>query len=180
MQSIPNAPTSRFFFVALMIVLWSLATPAQDKSTRSGKVSSRGPGGGTMSFARLPEDPSQYNLVLSDGEETVVTGTFDMEQLQLIRAIMSEARKFALSEEGASKEEATTTRFSDPEIESLYVDVEKFGSQSSLFVTLNTDNGQMTVEGGISSIADKTEKGPFFDILTRLNAALGKPRAPGQ
>jgi hypothetical protein len=131
-----------------------------------------------MSLSRTAEDASQYSMVLSDGEETAVTVTFNIERLKLVHAIMNEARAFALTDEGGGQEEAKTTRFADPEESSFYVDVEKFGTQSSLYVTLISENGQMTMEAGVTSRPDKKETGPFFDILSRLGSVVGKQSRP--
>ena len=131
-----------------------------------------------MNLTRLPEDPSRISLVLSDGDEDVVSVTFTLEHLRLVRAIMREARDFALSDEGVGSREPMTTRFSNPEERSVVVDVLKFGNQSSLFITLKTDNGRMTVEAGTTTRSDKKETGPFFDALARIESAVGKPPGP--
>jgi hypothetical protein len=158
--------------VLLFPILGSGQT-AQDRSQRRAP-SSKTPSGGSMSLSRTAEDTSHYSMVVSDGEETAVTVTFSIDQLKLVHAIMNEAKAFALTEEGASREESTTTRFADPDESAFYVDVEKFGTQSSLYVTLISENGQMTMEAGVTSRSDKKETGPFFDILTRLGALVGK------
>jgi hypothetical protein len=162
-------------FVAL--AFFAVIAQAQTQR-RVEKPSSKGPTGATLSFNKLAEDASKFNMVASDGEETVVTITFTLEQLKLVQAIMSEARAFALTEEGASGTDATTTRFSDDEVAGLTVDVMKFGVQSSLFVTITSDNGEITAEAGLIDRTNKKQSGPFFDILSRIDTATGKGRGP--
>src|SRR6185369_5863005 len=53
----------------------------------------------TFSLTRLPENPKQYSLVLSDPDERSISGVFSIGQLQILQALMAEAEKFALSEE---------------------------------------------------------------------------------
>jgi len=67
----------------------------------------------TFSLTRLPENPRQYSLVVSDNDEHTISGNFSIEQLQILKAIMIEAEKFALSGEAVGTRDSITTRFAD-------------------------------------------------------------------
>jgi hypothetical protein len=129
----------------------------------------------TFILSRLPENPGQYSLALADQEERSISGVFSVSQLLLLRALMTEAEKFALSTEGVGQKEAVVTRFVDKQEQSFIVDVEKLGNQSKLFLTLNTELGRMTAEGGSLNRVTKREDGFFFDLLDRLDALTPKP-----
>lgn len=130
----------------------------------------------TFSLTRLPENPKQYSLVLSDPDERTISGVFSLDQLQILKALMNEAEKFALSEEGVGVKEAIVTRFADKQEQSFVIDVEKLGIQSRLFVTLSTDLGRMTADAGRINRSVKREEGFFFDLLDRIEALL--PKSP--
>jgi len=132
----------------------------------------------TYALARLPENPKQYSLILSDSEERSVSGVFSIDQLQVLKAIMIEAEKFALSNEAVGTKEPVVTRFADKQEQAFVVDVEKLGNQSRIFVTLSTEIGRMTADAGSINRSIKREDGFFFDLLSRLQAEL--PKLPAQ
>ena len=131
----------------------------------------------TFTLTRLPENPKQYSLVLSDQDERSVSGVFSIDQLQILRAIMTEAEKFALSEEAVGAKEPIITRFADKQEQAFLVDVEKLGNQSRLFVTINSEIGRMTADAGRINRSTRREEGFFFDLLSRLQSVL--PKLPG-
>lgn len=132
----------------------------------------------SFSLTRLPENPSQYSLVLSDSDEHVISGSFSVHQLQILRAIMVEAEKFALTSEAVGAKEPITTRFSDKQERAFLVDVQKSGNLSMLFFTITTETGRMTWTAGRVIRNTGRNEGFFFDLLSRLEAAL--PKLPGQ
>lgn len=127
-----------------------------------------------FTLTRLPENARQYSLIISEGEEGSISGTFSVEQLQILTAIMVEAEKFALSAEAIGTKDPITTRFMDKQEPAFIVDVQKAGNQSALFLTLKTELGRMTVEAGKAYRATRREEGFFFDLLSRLESALPK------
>ncbi|HLG17479.1 MAG TPA: hypothetical protein VJH03_23750 [Blastocatellia bacterium] len=169
---------SKLVNMALAILLLGGAGAGQETRARNprraDRESQKSTSGAAINLARLPENPSHVSLTVSDGDESVVSATFTVEQLRLVRDIMSEARKFAFSDESVGTSEPITTRFSNSKERALVVDVQKFGNQSSLYLTLKTDNGRMTVEAGTISRSDRKETGPFFDALARIESAVGK------
>lgn len=131
-----------------------------------------------FNLTRLPENPTQYSLVISDGDERNISGNFSVDQLQILRAIMDGAEKLALSDEAIGTKEPVTTRFMDKQEKAFIVDVEKLGIQSKLYLTIKTEIGHMTVEAGRISRSTRREEGFFFDLLSRLEAVL--PKLPAQ
>jgi len=134
--------------------------------------------GVSITLTRIPENPRLYSLVISDDDEHTISGSFSMEQLQILRAIMSEAEKLALSEDASGSKEPVTTRFADKQERAFVVDVEKLGVQSRLFLTLKTEMGQMTMNAGRVIRSTRREEGFYFDLLSRLESIL--PKLPVQ
>lgn len=133
-----------------------------------------------FSLNRLPENPRQYSLVISDADERSISGSFSVDQLQILRAIMVEAEKFALTGEAVGTKEPITTRFMDKQEPAFVVDVQKSSNQSLLFLTLKTDIGRATWEAGRTMRGTRREEGLFFDLLSRLESVLPKPAQPGK
>jgi len=127
-------------------------------------------------LTRQPENPRQYNLIISDSDERVVSGLFTLDQLQILRSVMVEAEKFGLTEESVNGKPDVTTRFMDKEEKSFVVDVQKVGTRSRFFFTLQTDNGLATWEAGRITRTTRREEGFFFDLLSRLESILPKPQ----
>jgi hypothetical protein len=89
---------------------------------------------------------------------------------------MVEAEKFGLTEESVNGKPDVTTRFMDKEEKSFVVDVQKVGTRSLFFFTLQTDNGLATWEAGRITRTTRREEGFFFDLLSRLESILPKPQ----
>ncbi len=135
----------------------------------------------SFSLTRLPENPKQYSLVVSDSNERVVSGNFSIDQLQVLREIMVEAAKFARTGDAAGTRNAITTRFADQQEKSFIVDVQKLGPESDLFLTLDTEGGRLTSEAGHLSRSLRRDSGFFFDLLSRLESILPKqPASPAK
>jgi hypothetical protein len=132
----------------------------------------------TFSLTRLPDNALQYSLVISDGDEQTISGNFSVDQLQILRAIMTEAEKFALNGEAAGTKDPITTRFTDKQESAFIIDVEKLGPQSRLFFTLKTEIGRITLNAGRIIRSTRREEGFFFDLLSRVESVL--PKLPAQ
>jgi DNA-binding MarR family transcriptional regulator len=131
----------------------------------------------SFSLTPLVENPGQYSLVISDTNERTISGSFSVNQLQILRALMVEAEKFALTSEAAGAKDSTTTRFMDKHEAAFVVDVQKDSSQSRLYITLKTEIGRGTWEAGRTIRSTRREDGFFFDLLSRLESLLPKPPA---
>ena len=124
------------------------------------------------------ESTTDFALILSDGEEASVSGTFFINQLYNFRDLLLEAKKFAFTEEAVGKDEPVITRFSNKEERAFKIDVSKRGNQSQFFVTIKTLIGQMTVDAGTVNRSDKKEEGLMFDMLKRVQLMIS--RSTGQ
>jgi len=128
----------------------------------------------SFSLTETPENPRKYSLVISDDDEHSISGVFSIEQLQVLRALMTEAEKFGLNEEAVGTTESTTTRFADKQETAFVIDVEKLRTQSGLFLTVKSEVGRMTVNAGKILRSNRREEGFFFDLLSRLESVLPK------
>lgn len=128
----------------------------------------------TFNLTRVPEPPARYSLVISDSDEHVISSVFSISQLETLKAVLLEAEKFALSEEGVGTNEPLTTRFQDNSEPGFSVDVEKSRNQSRLFLTLTNDGNSQTAEGGRVIRSTRREVGFFFDLVSRLESMFPK------
>ena len=133
--------------------------------------------GPTCRLARSGRNLKTFDLMVSDGDETVVSGTFSKTQVGVFRNLLVEAQKFALNEEEVGKQEPKTTRFASESEPALIVDVTKLDDQSQIFITLTTDVGQLTIEAGNVQRHSKREQGAFFTLLSRMQSLLSAPAA---
>lgn len=163
----------------LAVLIPAILVIAADAGQQQARVSPAEPAiEVSFSLTRLPENPKQYSLVVSDSNERVLSGTFSVDQLQILRAIMVEAEKFAWTAEAAGTKEAITTRFADKQEKSFIVDVQKLGPESEIFLTLSTVGGRLTSEAGHINRNVRRDSGFFFDLLSRLESVLPKQPAP--
>lgn len=153
-------------FIAVVVVLC-----AGVSSMRAGQQS-----GPTFNVAREAGSPDKFDLMISDGNEAVISGIFSKSQLQVFRNVLLEARKFAMSEEEAGKQQPKITRISSQSEPALFIDVSKTDDQSQLYITLSTESGHMTIEGGTVQRRLRREQGLFFILLSRVQALL--PESP--
>jgi hypothetical protein len=120
------------------------------------------------------DKPVKYTLVISDSDEHTLSGTFTVEQLQVLKAVMLEAEKFAQTEEGVGTKEPITTRFADKQEASFVVDVEKLPNISRIYLTISTELGTLTAESGRVNRPLRRHIGFFFELLSRLESTLPK------
>jgi hypothetical protein len=178
--------TDRVVKLLVSLLIAILGTLAGEAHARGVKYSNwQGNAGnglqeGTFSLTQLPESPNQYSLVISGTEEQVISGSFTIDQLQILKAIMTDAQKFALNGEGAGPKDPITTRFEDKRENAFVVDVQKDATQSKLFLTLSTEIGRMTIKAGSVIRGTRREEGFFFDLLGRLESTLPKPAKPAK
>jgi len=167
--------------MSFLIVLNLAAAAQAGNGSRGLGVTMNEPQESNFSLTRLPENSGQYSLVISDGDEQTISGNFSVDQLQILRAIMTEAEKFALNGEAVGTKAPVTTRFTDKQERAFVIDVEKLGFQSRLFVTLKTEIGRITLNAGRIIRSPRREEGFFFDLLSRLESVLPKlPAQPGK
>jgi hypothetical protein len=162
------------FLIGLLVAVAATGMAIAPKChNKEEPVANQSPEAG-FTLTRLPENARQYSLIISGAEERSISGTFSVEQLQILTAIMVEAEKFAVGAEAVGTKDPITTRFMDKQERAFIVDVQKAGNQSVLFLTLKTELGRMTVEAGRTIRATRREEGFFFDLLSRLESTLPK------
>jgi hypothetical protein len=129
----------------------------------------------SFNLTRSRENGAHFNLVVSDSSENVVSGLFSLDQLKTFRAILDEARSFALTDDSVGASRPMTTRFSSKDESGLFVDVAKMGNQSQFFVTVTSETGHITFDAGAITRGNVgEERGLFFDIRSRINLAITK------
>ena len=167
-------------FYTTTLIIWSLllfaGARAQAPNGTTAYPDSALPGF-TFTLARVPENPEQHSLVISDDEEHVISMTFSASQLQALKTVLLEAEKFALNDEAVGATEPFTTRFQDKKESGFAVDVEKFRNQSRLFLSLTSDGSSQTAEAGRINRSTKREAGFIFELLSQLEATSSSPRS---
>lgn len=164
--------------IAFLITLMALLSPTAGINAKGNSGSAYQQRDVSFSLTRLPEDPRRYSLIVSDDEEHVISGTFSINQLQILRMIMGEAEKFAMNGEAVGSSDPLTTRFKDANEAAFMVDVEKLGPQSRLYFTLETEIGRATFDAGRVFRATQRKEGIFVELLSRLGSML--PKLPAQ
>ena len=164
---------------AISVLLSSVGPPswsdsASARSRGVWQVAHKSTSTARFSLDQSNESTTDFALILSEGEETAVSGTFFIGQLYTLRDLLLEAKKFAFTDEAAGKDEPITTRFSNKEERAFTIDVSKRGNQSQFFVTIKTLIGQMTVDAGTVNRTDKKEEGLLFDMLKRVQLMIAK------
>jgi hypothetical protein len=167
-----------FLLIVLLLAVCSESPVLARKNGATPVKSQQDPSEVSFVLSRLPEDPRRYSLLISDADEHNMSGTFSVDQLQILRAIMVEAEKFALTADSAGVKEPITTRFLDKNEPAFVCDVQKTGMESAFFLTLTSEIGRMTLSAGKIIRSTRREQGIFFDLLSRLEAIL--PKLPAQ
>jgi hypothetical protein len=152
--------------VVLFNLLVSAVTMGQSAKTASTEA--------TFSLSQSSENHTQFNLIISESEEQSVSGLFSIQQLKIFQAIMAEAEKFSLTQEGAGTDKPNTLRFYDKQENAFIVDVQKLGNRSQFFITLETEIGRLTVNAGAINRSNKREEGFFFILLDKVEAELAR------
>ena len=134
-------------------------------------------GGPTCRVARSGRSLDRFDLMVSDGDEAVVSGTFSKGQIEVFRNILIEAQKFAMNEEEVGHQEPMTTRIASESEPALAVDVTKLDDQSQIFITLTSEVGQLTIEAGTVQRRSQHAQGVFFTLLSRMQSLLPTPAA---
>ena len=107
----------------------------------------------------LPEGTrTLYTVVLHRAHRTFVQSPIDVTRLDLMEAIIVEAKKFGLTEEAAGGAKPITTRFSDKKLPDFFVDVSKINLQTRFYVTLKGNGSMLTIDAGGSNGAREKKK----------------------
>lgn len=135
------------------------------------KVQQRG-----RNFYIQPVENSEgtYTLLLSDPEGKIVTREYRLAQIDIFEAIMVEAEKFALNNQGVGTSKPVVTRFFDKQEPSFFVDVAKQGNESQFFLTVKSFDDQLTVDTGKIKRSTPAAKVFFHEILKQIKDAKPK------
>jgi hypothetical protein len=154
----------------LIVALFNLFIPVMTMGQSAGTSTTDA----NFSLSQSSEDRTQFNLIIYESEEQSVSGLFSIQQLKILQAIMSEAEKFSLTQEGAGTDKPNTIRFYDKQERAFIVDVQKLGTRSEFFFTLETEIGRLTVNAGAINRSNKREEGFFFRLLDKVEAEIAK------
>lgn len=154
-------------------------TDAELRKMSKGKM--QPPSGASFYVGAVDGAPGRFSMLLTDNAQKFVQESYLVNQLQVIEAVMAEARKFARTEESAGKIPPVTTRFSDKQEPTFMVDVEKKGDQSRFYVTINAIGGaKLTVDMGALKRSDpdpnSDQNGLYFKLLERIRSAIEEGR----
>jgi len=135
------------------------------------------PAGTSFYIEAVAGPPIQYSILVTDGNNRSVPGSFVRPQIDIFEALLIAARDFALTEEEAGTvSQPKVTRFTDKHETAFIIDVQKAGAESHFFVTLQTLFGTLTIDAGaIRRAVKKGEQEPseplFYKIISRVQAA---------
>lgn len=177
--------TRAFFFLLIGLALTS-AAPGQDK--RSGKAPPKQysdeellqmsmkakvnpPSPVAFRIAVADHDPSLFTVLLSDASGKVVTASFEMSKLDILSAILTEARSFSQTAEGVGAGKPLTTRFFDKQLPTVMVDVSKSGDTSRFYITLKGLREVVTIDAGALRRSDKKANPYYFQVIEWVEGA---------
>lgn len=127
-------------------------------------------------FLLMPVEgsPVLYNFALLDKSSRLsVTSMYNLEQLRVFEAVMTEAQLFAQNDQNVGRTAPMITRFSSDEERGFVVDVSKTGKSSQYFITMKSRSGRVTLDSGTIKRGEAVPHGILFEgILLSLRKAL--------
>jgi hypothetical protein len=111
------------------------------------------------------------HALLVDGENRTFEDFIPLDKLPLLEAIITEARKFGLTEESVGTTKPVTTRFSDKQVPNFVVDVSKQGKQTHFYVTMQSKVGKITVDAGVIKRGDPNATAFLYEMLAKIEHA---------
>jgi hypothetical protein len=109
--------------------------------------------------------------LLVDGEGRTLEEFIQFDKLPILEAVVTEAKQFGLTEESVGNGKAITTRFSDKQMANFVVDVSKLGKQTHFYVTMQNQQGKITLDAGTIKRGDPEATAFLYDILSKIQAA---------
>lgn len=177
-----------FSLLALLLVSLHAGAVAQDKAPQKpftnedlmkmdrGKM--RPPSGARFDVIFAEGTKAMYAVLLHNDERRFVQDLYHISQLEIIEAMVGEAKKFALTEEAVGGAKPLTTRFSNEQLPNFFIDVSKMGKQTRFYITMKGSNGTMTLEAGAirrgapAKKPDEVVEPMLFDtLIERIQAA---------
>jgi hypothetical protein len=109
--------------------------------------------------------------LLVDGENRTLEEFILFEKLPILEGIITEAKKFGLTEESVGTSKPVTTRFSDKQFPQFVVDVAKQGKQTHYYVTMQNRVGKITLDAGVIKRDDPNATAFLYEMLTKIQSA---------
>jgi hypothetical protein len=147
--------------------------PTPEEVEKAEKTRKRPPTASIPAFQIRPVDglKEMCLALLVDGQGGKLEEFIIFEKIPILEAIVSEAKKFGLTEESTGAAKAVTTRFSDKQYPNFVVDVSKLGKQTHFYVTMQNRQGKLTVDAGTIKRDDPNATAFLYDMLTRIQSA---------
>ncbi len=144
--------------------------PLTDKQLNElhAKAKLRPPSGVSFYIAPIAETPGRFSMSFTDADGRTLSGVYVRSQIDILEAILTEAKKFAQTDEAVGLKKPTITRLSDKKEPGLFVDVAKMGVQSQFFITVLYLGEFVTVDAGTIKRGDQKATALLYDILTRV------------
>lgn len=132
------------------------------------------------SFFIGPVDGSPlFSILLSDSSGKSVSDSFNPHQVEVFEAVVQAAKDFAFSDEAVGVKAPITTRLMDQHEWSLFVDVSKMGDKSTIYLSIISMNGRLTVPAGeITRGSKKEQSALLFEVLSRIQNARAGIKLP--
>lgn len=145
-------------------------TPLTEKQINDLHVNARvkPPSGVSFYIAPIVETPGRFSMSFSDANGRTLSGVYVRSQIDILEAILVEAKKFAQTNESVGLKKPTITRLSDSKEPGFFVDVAKMGLQSQFFITITYLDEFVTVDAGTIKRGDEKSTAMLYDILTRV------------
>ena len=134
------------------------------------------PSGSGFYIAPIAETPGRFSISFSDTEGRTVSGMYVLSQLELLEALLAEAKKFAQTDESVGYKKPVVTRLSDKNEPGFFIDVAKMGLQSQFYITVKSMDEVITVNAGTIKRGDAKSKALLYEILKRVREV----KNPGQ
>ena len=188
MQS--NLMIKSFTLILLGFVLLSAAPARAQKQTKPGdkqlteeqlyqlhvKAKVKPPSGAAFYIAPITETPGRFSLSFSDADGRTISGMYVLSQLEILEALLAEAKRFAQTDESVGFKKPVVTRLSDKNEPGFFINVAKVGLQSQFYITVKSMEDVITVNAGTIKRGDSKSKALLYDILKRVREA----KNPGQ
>jgi hypothetical protein len=136
------------------------------------KTKTKPPKPGTAFQIRPVESMKEMcHALLVDEENRTFEEFIIFEKIPILEAIVTEAKKFGLTEEAVGAAKPVTTRFSDKQYPNFVVDVAKKGKQTHFYVTMQNRQGKITLDAGVIQRDDPNATAFLYEILTKIQSA---------
>jgi hypothetical protein len=173
---------TKFSLLLLVNLCFSCTMFAQEKKTspkpltpeelqKMDKGKRQPPKGPTFQITPIEQVKGMYLALIADDQGRTLEEFFLFEKLPVLEAIVSEAKKFGLTEESVGGAKPLTTRFSDKQLPNFLVDVSKVAKRTHFYVTMLNQKGKITVDAGEIKRGDPEATAMLYDILTKIQAA---------